>query len=250
MEQIKSLAVTEEVKPLDNSPTPSPSIPERENNQAPHSHVSESDYGHYAHSSDENYQDSGDYQHQPDYDQEVPQQQAVKEHPLVKQAIALVLHAPHIIQSFGDLSFLQEFAGHNSQLLQKLVSLLQASPQKQTLDALILLATDADYQTYKALAEQHNKSEGHLSQEQVANDCLGQLRIKGAKQIKLRLIAKSVSAGGFKKLAESDQQLFHWATNLLELDILNQKLLKLGGKIEDLSEQDQVKYRQLTTPGA
>ena len=250
VEQIKSLAVTEEIKPLDNSPAPQPPTPERQNNQVAHPHISESDYEHYAHNSDDNYQDNGDYQHQPDYDQEAPQQQAIKEHPLVKQAIALVLHAPHIIQSFGDLSFLQEFSGHNSQLLQKLVSLLQASPQKQTLDALILLATDADYQTYKALAEQHNKNEGHLSQEQVANDCLGQLRIKGAKQIKLRLIAKSVSSGGFKKLPESDQQLFHWATNLLELDILNQKLLKLGGKVEDLSEQDQVKYRQLTTPGA
>jgi DNA primase len=250
VEQIKSLAITEEVKPLDNTPAPSARAETREHQHAPQMETSIGDvHGDYSYAPEYDHQED-QYQEDGDYHQDSIPTIASNEPPLVKQAIALVLHAPHIIQTFGDLGFLQEFTGPNSQLLQRLISLLQASPQKQTLDALSLLATDADYQIYKELAEQHNKSEGHLSQEQVANDCLGQLRMKGAMQIKVRLIKSSVSLGGFKNIPEQDQQLFHWATNMLELDILNQKILKMGGKVEDLSEQDQVKYRQLTTPNA
>ena len=250
VEQIKSLAISEEIKPLETPPPSKQRTQEREYQYTAPSDTNmgeaHGDYSYeaeYAHQED-NYQDGGDFQ------QGATQAPPNNEPPLVKQAIALVLHAPHIIPTFGDLGFLQEFTGPYSVLLQKLISLLQASPQKHTLDALSILVTDADYQTYKTLAEQHNKSEGHLSQEQVANDCLGQLRTKATAQIKVRLIKSSVTLGGFKNLPQQDQELFQWATNMQQLDILNQKILKMGGKIEDLSEQDQVKYRQLTTPNA
>ncbi len=196
------------------------------------------------------HEDGIHYREEATHDEYDHQPKPVKEHPLIKPAIALILHAPHTIQTFGDLAFLQEFEGHNSQLLQKLVKLLQASPQKHMLDSLSLLATDPDYQDYKALTEQHNQSQGHLSQEQVATDCLTQLRLKSAKQIKSRLIKQLANLDGFEHLHSNDQQLFHWAANILELDILQQKLLKAGGKIEELSEPDQKKYKALTGQSA
>lgn len=170
---------------------------------------------------------------------------AAKEHPLLKQAIALILHAPAIVQEFGDLAFLQEFQGPHSQLLQKLINALEGSPQKHMLDALSLLATDGDYAAYKSIAEHHNKTDGHLSQQQVAQDCLSQLRLKAAKQIKSRIINKSASQGGFKGLHSNDQALFHWASSILEMDLLQKKLLKVGGKVEALPPHEQEKYQQL-----
>ncbi len=143
------------------------------------------------------------------------------------------------------MAFLQEFTGHHSQLLQRLSQVLTATPVQQTLDALSLLATDPDYQSYKQITESYNQTQGHLSQEQVANDCLSQLRLKAAKQMKSRVIKKSTTTGGFKHLPQEDQQLFKWASELLELDILNQKLIKVGGKVDLLSPQDQEKLRQL-----
>lgn len=168
------------------------------------------------------------------------------EHPLIKQAIALILHAPHVVQSFGDLAFLQTYEGHYSQLLQKLVSQLQQSPQQSLLDALSLLATDSDYQEYKSLTEHHNRNDGHLSQEQVANDCLSQLRIKSAKSIQDKLLKKASSKGGFKHLQSEEQQLFQWAKAIIELNLLHSKLIKAGGKLDVLSPAEQEKYRQLT----
>lgn len=182
------------------------------------------------------------YQH-PEYQE--PTQQAA-EHPLIKQAIALILHAPHVVQSFGDLAFLQEYQGHNSQLLQNLVTHLQDSPQQTLLDALSLLATDEHYQEYKTLTEKYNRSEGHLSQEQVAADCLSQLRLKAAKQLKAKLIRQAASKGGFNSLSLEGQQMYQWANSIEELNLLHTKLIKVGGKLEALSQQEQDKYRQLT----
>ncbi|GAA6135605.1 DNA primase [Oceaniserpentilla sp. 4NH20-0058] len=182
------------------------------------------------------------YQH-PEYQEPTHQ---VAEHPLIKQAIALILHAPHVVQSFGDLAFLQEYQGHNSQLLQNLVTHLQDSPQQTLLDALSLLATDEHYQEYKTLTEQYNRSEGHLSQEQVAADCLSQLRLKAAKQLKAKLIRQAASKGGFNNLILEDQQMYQWANSIEELNLLHTKLIKVGGKLEALSQQEQDKYRQLT----
>jgi hypothetical protein len=170
----------------------------------------------------------------------------VAEHPLIKQAIALILHAPHVVQSFGDLAFLQTYEGHYSQLLQRLIAQLQASPQQTLLDALSLLATDGDYQEYKSLTEQHNRSEGHLSQEQVATDCLSQLRLKTAKQMKAKLIRQAANKGGFKHLQSDEQQMFQWASAILDLNLLHSKLIKAGGKLESLTPQEQDEYRQLT----
>lgn len=170
----------------------------------------------------------------------------VAEHPLIKQAIALVLHAPHVVQSFGDLSFLQAYQGHFSQLLQHLIQQLQASPQNSLLDALSLLATDEHYQEYKSLTEQHNRSQGHLSQEQVAADCLSQLRVRAAKQIKSQLLKEIAKKGGLNQLSSEDQQMYQWAGAILELNLLHSKLVKVGGKLEALNPQEQEKYRQLT----
>ncbi|MFY0641665.1 MAG: DNA primase [Bermanella sp.] len=170
----------------------------------------------------------------------------VNEHPLIKQAIALILHAPQVVQSFGDLAFLETYEGHYSQLLQKLISQLQQSPQQTLLDALSLLATDNDYQEYKSLTEHHNRNDGHLSQEQVATDCLSQLRIKSAKTIQDKLLKKASSKGGFKHLQSEEQQLFQWAKAIIELNLLHSKLIKAGGKLDALSPAEQEKYHQLT----
>tara|TARA_B100001063_G_scaffold109308_1_gene101956 strand:+ start:3489 stop:5459 length:1971 start_codon:yes stop_codon:yes gene_type:complete len=191
---------------------------------------------------DNSYQDTPSY-HDDEYAQAPTQ---IAEHPLIKQAIALILHAPNIVQSFGDLAFLQTYEGHYSQLLQKLIQQLQASPQQTLLDALSLLATDNDYQEYKNLTEEHNRSDGHLSQEQVATDCLSQLRLKTAKLMKAKLIRQAANKGGFKHLQSDDQQMFHWASAILDLNLLHTKLIKAGGKLESLSPQEQDKYRQLT----
>ncbi|NVK37479.1 MAG: DNA primase [Gammaproteobacteria bacterium] len=182
--------------------------------------------------------------HYDHYTEAAPQQ--VVEHPLIKQAIALVLHAPNVIQSFGDLTFLQTYEGHYSHLLQSLINKLQASPQQSLLDALSLLATDDHYQEYKDITEQHNRKSGHLSQEQEATDCLSQLRTKAAKKVRDELLKKASSKGGFKHLQSEDQQLFQWANTIIELNLLHTKLIRAGGKLELLSPAEQEKYRQLT----
>jgi DNA primase len=168
------------------------------------------------------------------------------EPPLVKTAISLLLHAPHVVQSFGDLSFLQEFKGHYTGLLRHVINKLKESPQQTLLDALSMLATEDDYQTYRQLTENHNQREGHLQQEQAATDCLNQLRLKAAKQIKARIIKQAAALNGFDQLDTQSQQLFHWATQILEMDLIQTKLDKVGGRLDALSEADQEKYRQLT----
>lgn len=168
------------------------------------------------------------------------------EPPLVKHAISLLLHAPQVVQKFGDTGFLQEFTGHFSALLKQLIERLNASPQQSLLDALSLMATDTHYNEYHALTEQHNRKEGHLAQEQAAIDCLVQLRLKAAKQIKTRLIRQAAKQGGFNQLQSQEQLLYQWAVHILELDILNTKLAKAGGKMDALSPAEQEKYRQLT----
>ena len=192
---------------------------------------------------DEPHHESTPSYHDDEYSQAVA---PVNEHPLIKQAIALILHAPQVVQSFGDLTFLQTYEGHYSQLLQKLIAQLQESPQQSLLDALSLLATDGDYQEYKNLTEHHNRNDGHLSQEQVATDCLSQLRIKSAKSIQDKLLKKASSKGGFKHLQSEEQQLFQWAKAIIELNLLHSKLIKAGGKLDALSPAEQEKYRQLT----
>jgi len=235
IEQLKSLAISEPKTAI--APQPPENILQQSQPQAsfdPYEGQPYPEYDEYGHGDMENYQ----------HDTPSAPVEA-KEHPLIKQAIALILHAPHVIPSFGDMAFLQEFSGHYSQLLQRLSQVLTATPVQQTLDALSLLATDPDYQSYKQITESYNQTQGHLSQEQVANDCLSQLRLKAAKQMKSRVIKKSTTTGGFKQLPQEDQQLFKWASELLELDILNQKLIKVGGKVDLLSPQDQEKLRQL-----
>ena len=108
------------------------------------------------------------------------------------------------------------------------------------------MATDGDYQEYKSLTEHHNRNDGHLSQEQVATDCLSQLRIKSAKTIQDKLLKKASSKGGFKHLQSEEQQLFQWAKAIIELNLLHSKLIKAGGKLDALSPAEQEKYRQLT----
>jgi DNA primase len=168
------------------------------------------------------------------------------EPPLVKTAISLLLHAPQVVQTFGDLSFLQEFKGHYTGLLRHVINKLKESPQQTLLDALSMLATEDDYQTYRQLTENHNQREGHLQQEQAATDCLNQLRLKAAKQIKARIIKQAAALNGFDQLDTQSQQLFHWATQILEMDLIQTKLNKVGGRLDALSEADQEKYRQLT----
>jgi DNA primase len=256
-EQLKAIAIIEpkvalEPKPKDvattnhNSQTHNtyngPAHPQFDDYNDNQQHMGQHDQG-----------DNQDYGHEHAYDDYQGDQQAAptqaKEHPLIKQAIALILHAPQVIPTFPDLSFLQEFTGHYSQLLQRLVKILHATPAQNTLDALILLATDPDYQNYKQTTETYNQTQGHLSQEQVATDCLNQLRFKAAKQIKRRIVKNSAAVGGFKKLPAEEQQLYKWASELFELDVLNKKLLKVGGKLDLLSPQDQAKFKQLNPSG-
>ncbi|MEY8247742.1 MAG: DNA primase [Bermanella sp.] len=231
-EQLKSLAISEPKIAMDQPPehTPPPASLNTYPDQ-PYPDYEERDYG----------DDYGAMQHE----QTANAPAAVKEHPLIRQAIALILHAPQVIPTFGELTFLQEFSGPHSLLLQRLVHILSASPVQQTLDALSLLATDADYQHYKQITETYNQTQGHLSQQQVANDCLNQLRIKAAKLMKSRIIKQSTTSGGFKHLPQQEQQLFKWASELLELDVLQQKLIRVGGKADQLNPKDQERLRQL-----
>lgn len=226
----------------EEQPKPTYSKPEVPLQQAHQASVASS-----AHSEPHHHYDDYD---QRDYDEygygDEPQAPISNEPPLVKTAISLVLHAPQVVQSFGDLSFLQEFTGHNTDLLRNLIGKLNDSPQHSVLDALSLLSNDNAYQTYHQLTEHHNKREGHLEQEQAALDCLSQLRLKSAKQIKTRIIKQAAGTGGFDKLDNASQQLFHWASYILELDLIQTKLQKAGGDITALSEADQEKYRQLT----
>lgn len=254
-DDLKTMAKSQEIKPL-TPPAPaqtnaamqqkqSHQKQTQQNVQANHieQHISHDDYaGQY-----DDYEEHGhhDYNHV----HEEHSQYSVpvsNEPPLIKQAIALLMHAPSVVQQFADVSFLQEFEGPNSLLLGKLIEKLQASPQQNLLASLSLLATDAEYQTYKNMAESHNQKHGHLSEEQVASDCLVQLRLKAAKQIKTRLIKQAAQQGGFKCLHSNEQQLFAWASSILELDLLTAKLNKAGGKLTELSQQEQDKYRQLT----
>mgnify|MGYP002700156729 FL=1 len=198
------------------------------------------DYSHYE--NDASYHQDDDY----DESQHEHRVEETKEPALIKQTISILLHAPQVLSSFGDLAFLQEFNGHYSTLLRNMVGKLQASPQHSLLDALSILATDDDYQTYHQLTEHHNKKDGHLEQEQTANDCLHRLRILAAKYINKRIIKQSIVQGGFKNLHSQEQQLFSWAKDMLDLDLLNTKLLNCGGKLRDLSEADQKRLSELT----
>ncbi|EAT12787.1 DNA primase [Bermanella marisrubri] len=168
---------------------------------------------------------------------------------LIRQAIAILLHAPQALETFGDTGFLQEFQGPNTQLLQQMITALRQSPRQDLLGVLSLLNKEVDaeaYRQFKELAEYHNKQEGHLSQQQVAMDCLVQLRLKAAKNIKARMIKKAAQFGGMRQLPEQDMQLYQWAAAIVELDLLQAKLTKAGGKFETLTPQEQEKYRQLT----
>jgi len=168
---------------------------------------------------------------------------------LVKAAIAILLHAPDALETFGDTGFLQEFKGPYSTLLQQLIRVLKQQPRQDLLGVLSLLNKEVDaeaYRQYKALAEYHNKQEGHLAQHQVAMDCLSQLRFKSAKLIKARLIRQASKLGGMRNLSEADMGLFNWAAAIVELDLLHTKLTKAGGKMDALSQEEQAKYRQLT----
>ncbi len=253
-EQLKAIAITEPKLALEPKPaTATPSVADNQthSNYSGPAHPQFDDYsdsqqhsGSHDQADDYGYSDTHDYDYQGEQETAAAPVQA-KEHPLIKQAIALILHAPQVVQAFPDVSFLQEFSGHYSQLLQRLTQILTASPAQQTLDALSLLATDPDYQTYKQITETYNQTQGHLSQEQVASDCLNQLRFKAAKQIKSKIVKKSATVGGFKKLPQEDQDRYQWASDLFEADILNQKLQKVGGKVDLLSPQDQEKYKQL-----
>lgn len=250
---LKTMAQTEEVKPL------APQVPTQKTGQNQKAHTQANTHTgnqqanqveqHIGHDDYAGQYDDYQEHHYDDYEHQVSENSAEYSHnepALIKQAIALLLHAPSVIQQFGDVNFLQEFSGPNSLLLAKLIEKLQANPQQNLLASLSLLATDAEYQTYKNIAESHNQKHGHLSEEQVTTDCLVQLRLKSAKQIKTRLIKQAAQVGGFKQLQANEQQLFSWASSILELDLLTTKLNKAGGKLADLSQPDQEKYRQLT----
>ena len=198
------------------------------------------DYSHYENDAAYHQQDDyDDYQHEHHVEE-------TKEPAIIKQAISILLHAPQTLNAYGNLAFLQEFTGHYSALLCNMVVKLQQSPQHSLLDALSILATDDDYQTYQQLTEYHNKKEGHLEQEQAALDCLNRLRNLAAKHINKRIIKQSIVQGGFKNLHSDEQQLFNWAKDILELDLLNTKLINCGGKMESMSEADQNRLKELT----
>jgi DNA primase len=250
---LKTMAQTEEVKPL----APPVAAQKTGQNQKHYSQASSHSDSQHAdqHMGHDDYAGQyDDYQehHYDDYEHHVNEAPAeysnnVNNEPkLVKSAIALIMHTPSVVQTFDDLSFLTEFTDHNSQLLHKLIEQLQKSPCNDVLQALSLLSADKDLATYRAIVEDHNKRHGKQTNDQVTTDCLVQLRLKAAKQIKTRLIKQAAKVGNFKQLQPNEQQLFSWASAILELDILTTKLNKAGGKLTDLSPPDQEKYRQLT----
>jgi DNA primase len=214
------------------------------------SHHDAEDYSHYE--NDPAYHGDDDYHGDDHHDSEPRHEQArlvaeTKEPVIVSQTISILLHAPQVIQRYGDLTFLQEFKGHYSTLLVNMIQKLQESPQNNLLDALGILSNDPDYPAYRDLSQQHNKKEGHLEHEQAANDCLNNLRIRAAKQIQKRILKQLGNGQGFNSLHSQDQQLFRWAERLTELDLLSTKLLNCGGKLEDLSDGDQKRYQELMT---
>jgi DNA primase len=221
------------------------------NSESIPSHHEDSDYSDYendgAYQGEDNYQDHNGYHHNEHEQSNEHRVVETKEPAIVSQTISILLHAPQVIQRYGDLAFLQEFKGHYSTLLTHMIEKLQASPQNNLLDALGILTNDPDYQSYRELSQQHNKKEGHLEQEQAANDCLNNLRIRAAKQIQSRILKQLGNKHSFNSLSSQDQQLFSWAKRLTELDLLNTKLLNCGGKLQDLSEGDQKRYQELMT---
>jgi DNA primase len=221
------------------------------NSESIPSHHEDSDYSDYendgAYHGEDNYQDHNGYHHNEHEQNSEHRVVETKEPAIVSQTISILLHAPQVIQRYGDLAFLQEFKGHYSTLLIHMIEKLQASPQNNLLDALGILTNDPDYQSYRELSQQHNKKEGHLEQEQAANDCLNNLRIRAAKQIQSRILKQLGNKHSFNSLSSQDQQLFSWAKRLTELDLLNTKLLNCGGKLQDLSEGDQKRYQELMT---
>ena len=210
------------------------------------SHHETHDYSHYENDASYQYDDyEADHEHSQQPNDREHRIAEIKEPIIVSQTISILLHAPQVIQRYGDLSFLLEFNGHYSRLLLNMIQKLQVSPQNSLLDALGILTNDPDYQSYRELSQHHNKKEGHLEQEQAANDCLNNLRIRAAKQIKKRILGQLDNKHGFSSLDSEDQQLFRWAERLTELDLLSTKLQNCGGKLQDLSEGDQKRYQEL-----
>lgn len=256
-DDLKTMAKSQEIKPLTpaenkqtNTQQQKPQQASAQTNaQASHveQHIGHDDYaGQYDDYQEHGYDDYGHDTMAAHEDHGQYNQQSNNDPKLVKSAIALIMHTPQVIQSFGDLTFLQEFSDNNSQLLLKLIDSLQQNPRNDLLQALTLLSADKDLETYKNIVEDYNKRHGKQTNQQVTTDCLVQLRLKAAKQIKTRLIKQAAQQGGFKQLPTNEQQLFSWASSILELDLLTTKLNNAGGKLSELSPQEQEKYRQLT----
>ncbi len=173
---------------------------------------------------------------------------ALAEHPLLKKAIALVLHAPATAGHVKDLSFLQHYAGHWGDMLNNLITGLQQSPRKDLLATLSLFSADPNFNELKTIAENHNRHEGHLSQEQAALDTLTKLKhLADAQELKnqrasLSRLGANTSA---RTLDDEQRQKLMQSLRQAEKRALEDKMKKKGG-FDALSPEEQAKYSSLT----
>lgn len=213
-----------------------------------HEPASPSFEGHYA--EPDNYPPGNDYY--PEYDQgeysEAPSTaSALGDHPLLKKAIALILHAPHTTAHLKDTGFLDPYSGHLGDLLKRLIDTLHQSPRNDLLAVLSLFSADPQFDELKAIAESHNKSEGHLSQEQAALDTLTKLKhLADEQELKaqrhhLRQLGAHTSA---RSLDQEQRQKLEMTVRKAEKKALEDKMKKVGG-FDALSPEEQAKYQAL-----
>ncbi len=109
-----------------------PASPSSHQQDASASHHENHDYSHYENDASYQYDDyEADHEHSQQPQDREHRIAEIKEPIIVSQTISILLHAPQVIQRYGDLSFLLEFNGHYSRLLLNMIQKLQVSPQKQ-----------------------------------------------------------------------------------------------------------------------
>lgn len=162
----------------------------------------------YDYEAEHDYGEYNEYGHESDYmssHDSQGQHSPLADHPLLTKTIALVMHAPATVSHLEDAEFLGQFTGHYGELLKKLVETLSQSPRNDLLAVLSLFSADPQFDELKRLAEGHNKTEGHLSQEQAAADALQRLKAvadKALRQKKIRDMANLPADEQRRLLAE------------------------------------------------
>lgn len=201
------------------------------------------DNGHFAADSAVYEQDFNEYS---EFEEGNAGQATLNEHPLLIKAVALILHAPHTVEHLRDTRFLELYTGHMGDLLRRLINTLRQSPRQDLLAVLSLFSADTQFEELKAIAENHNRIEGHLSQEQAALDTLTKLKhlvdeqeLKTQRQHLSRLDARTSA----RNLDEEQRKKLELTVRKAEKRALEDKIERVG--FDHLNEDEQAKYQAL-----